>query len=120
MLHSWLYGKCFDASWQSMERIPIVLLLLKEELHQLETTPETDLLTHWTHLQQKLTAYRTLYQYWRQTPLNPRQAEWINEMKFYLDAWQQTIFSSASSVSSGASLSLTQDPVAQSTDCLTP
>ena len=113
MLHSLSHGKYFDSSWQSMERIPIVLLLLKEELHQLEITPETDLLAHWTHLQQKLIAYRTLHQHWKQTHLNPRQAEWINEMKFYLDALQQTIFSSASSVSSRTSLSIAQDNLAQ-------
>ncbi len=118
MLNSLPYSNYFDSSWQSMERIPIVLLLLKEELHQLEIAHETDLTAHWDHLQQKLTAYRTLYQHWKQANLNPRQTEWISEMKFYLQAWQQTIFSSPSSVSSGASLSITQDNLAHNPDSL--
>ncbi len=83
----------FNSSWQSVDRIPIVLSLLKEELNQLETANSTDSL-YWTTLQKKLSRYQVLYQYWNQIDLNPRQTEWMADMQFYLQTWQKMVSSS--------------------------
>ncbi len=48
MLHSSLTDQYFDSSWQSVDRIPIVLSLLKEELNQLETVNSTGSPPHGT------------------------------------------------------------------------
>ena len=89
----------FNSSWQSVDRIPIVLSLLKEELNQLETAHSTGSPSHGTELQKKLSSYQTLYQHWSQMDLNPRQTEWITDMRLYLQTWQKML-SSLSQLSS--------------------
>ena len=89
----------FNTSWQSVDRIPIVLSLLKEELNQLETANSTDSPSHGTDLQKKLSRYQALYQHWNQMDLNPRQTGWIAEMRLYLQTWQKMV-SSLSQLSS--------------------
>ena len=83
----------FNSSWQSVERIPIVLSLLKDELNQLETAYSTGSLSPWTDLQKKLSRYQALHQHWSQMDLNPRQTEWVADMRLYLQTWQQMLSS---------------------------
>lgn len=85
----------FHSSWQSVDRIPIVLSLLKEELNHLETANRTGLPSHGTDLQKKLSHYQALYQHWSQMDLNPRQTEWVTDMRFYLQTWQKVVSSSS-------------------------
>ena len=79
------------SSWYSVDRIPIVLLLLKEQLSQWETSNKTDLSFRLIDLQQKLMTYGTLYYHWNQMNLNPRQIEWIAEIGLHLQALRQMI-----------------------------
>ncbi len=79
----------FNASWQSVDRIPIVLSLLKEELNQLETANSASSPSYGTDLQKKLSRYQALYQHWSQMDLNPRQTGWVADMRFYLQTWQK-------------------------------
>lgn len=81
----------FNASWQSVDRIPIVLSLLREELNRLEKANSTDLCSYRAELPKKLSSYQRLYQHWSQVDLNLRQTEWIAEIGFYLQTWQQII-----------------------------
>ncbi len=70
MLHSSPTDQYFDSSWQSVDRIPIVLSLLKEELNQLETAHSSGSPPHGTTvLQKKLSRYQALYRYWSQMDL---------------------------------------------------
>jgi hypothetical protein len=93
MLYSSSTEQYFDSSWQSVERIPIVLLLLQEELHQLETPSALSKTgpPRLAELQQKLIAYRALHQHWIQADLNPRQTEWLSKIQFYLQALEQRV-----------------------------
>jgi hypothetical protein len=96
MSPSSLTDQYFDSSWQSVDRIPIALMLLKKALHQLETPSASNETGHFPGLavlQQKLMAYRVLYQHWSQTDLNPRQTEWLSKVQFYLQALEQRIHS---------------------------
>ena len=81
----------FNSSWQSVDRIPIVLSLLKEELNQLETANSTGSPSHGTDLQKKLSRYQALHQHWSQMDLNPRQTEWVADMRLYLQTWQKML-----------------------------
>ena len=91
MLHSSPTDQYFDSSWQSVDRIPIVLSLLKEKLNQLETANNTGSLSPGTDLQKKLSRYQALYQLWSQMDLNPRQTEWVANMRFYLQTWEKLV-----------------------------
>jgi hypothetical protein len=93
MLYSSSTEQYFNSFWQSVDRIPIVLLLLQEELNQLETSSafsETGS-PRLAELPQKLNAYRALHQHWSQANLNPRQTEWLSKMQFYLQALEQRV-----------------------------
>jgi hypothetical protein len=83
----------FNAAWQSVDRIPIVLALLREELNRLEAAHRADGPSQGTGLPQKLSSYQTLYQHWHLLDLNPRQTEWVAEIGFYLQTWQRIVSS---------------------------
>lgn len=96
--------------WQSSAcMIPIVLDLLKEKLASLDkhNRPNSELFP------EEIQAYQEAYQQWQNNPnLNPKQQEWMHEMRHYIQALQQTIFRqektslSASPAQKAATLSL--------------
>lgn len=78
--------------WQSVSMIPVLLLLLKEQLNLLESADHYHRQLIVQCLQKKLQFYLDNYQRWRKADLNPRQSAWMEEIRAHLDSLQNTLF----------------------------
>jgi hypothetical protein len=63
--------------WESPALIPVLLMVVKEHLAQ------------WEHMQslvhdEEVNRYLAICQHWKQTALNERQRQWLQEIEFYL------------------------------------
>lgn len=78
--------------WQSVSMIPVLLLLLKEQLNLLESADHYHRQLIVQCLPNKLQFYLDNYQRWRKADLNPRQSAWMEEIRAHLDSLQNTLF----------------------------
>lgn len=72
--------------WESPSLIPVLLMLVKEHLHQWEKQPyslveKSSPPALSSHSQQMISQYLALCQHWKQTPLNDRQRQWLQEIE---------------------------------------
>ena len=81
--------------WQSVCMIPVARYLLQEKLNRLEASGQySETLDQLS--QEEIQAYWEKYQHWDQADLNPKQREWMQEIRLYLNSLQQSLFKSPS------------------------